>query len=120
MPSSKRRALTLGSILLSVTLAGGLSACAGRPVAILSASDCSTLVPTSWREGVPAPAIPSEETVGAWVVFGDLAVGQLDKANARTVDALDIVSRCEARDKAASDRLRPRNWFWPFPPPDPG
>lgn len=118
MQSFKRRALTLGSILPPLLLAGALGACASRPVAILSASDCSSLVPNSWREGVPAPAIPTDETVGSLIVFGDLALAQLDKANARTVDALDIIGNCEKRDKAAADRLKPRPWYWPFPPDD--
>lgn len=119
MPSFKRRALTLGSILLFTGLGVSLSACTHRPVAILNASDCSQLVPASWREGVPAPRIPSDETVGAWIVFGDAALAQLDKANARAVDALDIIGNCEKRDKAAAEYLKPRPW-WSLGPPRPG
>lgn len=36
-----------------------------------------------------------------WVSFADQQTGQLDKANERTLAAIGIVERCEARDKAA-------------------
>lgn len=111
MPSFLPPARVLRSILLSAMLAGALCACAHRPVALLVASDCSGLVPGSWREGVSAPDLPADETVGAWIVFGDAAVAQLDKANGRTVDALEIVGKCEARDKAAAEKLKPRPWY---------
>jgi hypothetical protein len=39
--------------------------------------------------------------VGEWVAFSDAQTGQLDKANGRTVDAIGIVERCEARDSAS-------------------
>lgn len=116
MRSSTRRALTCALILASTPLLGGLSACASHPVAILNASPCSTLVPADWRDGVPAPALPSGSTAGDWSAYADAAVGQLDKANGRAADALTIVERCEARDAEASERLKPKPWFkrlWP-------
>ncbi|HEU0045062.1 hypothetical protein [Sphingomonas sp.] len=41
-------------------------------------------------------------------MFGDAQTAQLDKANGRTGDALAIVGRCEARDRAALKRARPK------------
>jgi hypothetical protein len=49
--------------------------------------------------------LPAGRTVGDWIVFGDAQTAQLDKANGRTGDALDIVARCEARDAAAVKRV---------------
>ncbi|MET3826581.1 hypothetical protein ABIC16_002274 [Sphingomonas sp. PvP055] len=43
-----------------------------------------------------------------WVGFGDLQTAQLDKANGRTVDTIDIVSRCESRAAAAQHKARPK------------
>lgn len=52
--------------------------------------------------------MPAGRTVGDWIAFGDAQTAQLDKANGRTGDALDIVARCEARDAAAVKRAARR------------
>jgi len=75
---------------------------------VASPSACSTLIPDSWREPVPGAPLPNGETVGEWIAFADAQTGQLDKANGRTSDALSIVERCEARDRAAVKRARPK------------
>lgn len=69
---------------------------------------CSRLLPDSWRQPVPGAPLPTGETVGDWVAFGDAQTGQLDKANGRTVDAIGIIERCEERDRAAVKRARPK------------
>ncbi len=111
MRSSMRRVRLSKSILVSTLLLAGLSACAHQPVAVLHASPCSTLVPSEWREGVPAPDLPAGSTAGDWAAYADSAVGQLDRANSRTVDGLRIVEACEARDAESADRLRPKSWL---------
>jgi hypothetical protein len=45
--------------------------------------------------------MPGADTVGDWIAFGDAQTGRLDVANGRTADAIAIVERCEARDRAA-------------------
>lgn len=110
MPSSPPRALRRLSIPLLALLAAALSACATRPVASLNASPCSQLVPEGWRDGVESAPLPKADTVGEWVAFGDAQTAQLDKANGRTADALNIVAKCEARDREAGERLRPKGW----------
>lgn len=62
---------------------------------------CSGLLPSDWRLGVAGAALPEGDTVGDWIVFADAQTAKLDQANGRTRDAIDIVSRCEARDAAA-------------------
>ena len=47
-------------------------------------------------------------TVGDWIVFGDAQTGQLEKANGRTQDTIEIISRCEERDRKAVQRSRPK------------
>jgi hypothetical protein len=54
---------------------------------------------------VSGAPLPAGRTVGDWIAFGDAQTAQLDKANGRTGDALDIVARCEARDAAAVRRV---------------
>jgi hypothetical protein len=44
-----------------------------------------------------------------WVAL-DRQTGKLDQANDRTVDALSIINRCEARD-AASVRHASKSWL---------
>jgi hypothetical protein len=83
-------------------------ACAGAPPIVASPSACSTLIPDSWRAPVPGAELPKGDTVGEWVAFADAQTGQLDKANGRTGDAIDIIERCERRDAAAVKRSKPK------------
>ncbi len=63
---------------------------------------------------MPGAALPAGETVADWIAFGDAQTAQLDKANGRTRDAIGIVTRCEARDRRAVDRARPRKFLGIF------
>lgn len=98
MLSAKLKALMRLSPLLSMMLAS--PACVGGPPIIATPSACASLIPEGWSKGVPGAPLPDGGTVGDWISFGDAQTAQLDKANGRTVDAIGIVSRCEARDKA--------------------
>lgn len=100
------------------------TACVTSPPIIADKAPCSTLVPEEWRAGVsgyPAPesvTLPPVSDPGAisayewmareWMKFGVGQTGQLVKANGRTADAIGIIERCEARDRAAIKRARPR------------
>ena len=95
------RCAALGAIL-------ALGACAGAPAIVATPSACSTLIPDSWHQPVPGADLPDGNTVGDWVAFGDAQTAQLDKANGRTLDSLAVISRCEARDKAAVKAARPK------------
>lgn len=66
-----------------------------------------------WKEKVPGADLPDGNTVGDWIQFGDAQTAQLDQANDRTVSAIGIVERCEARDRAMIEELRRPWWqFW--------
>lgn len=106
MRSVPSPALLRLSILLPMLLA--CTACVGAPPIFTTAAACSSLLPDSWREGVPAAPLPAGETVGDWIAFGDAQTGQLDKANGRTLDAIGIVGRCEARDRDAVAKAKRR------------
>ena len=69
---------------------------------------CSTLLPSEWLNGVPGADLPREDTVGEWMLFGDRQTGQLDIANNRYGEAVGIIERCEARDREAIKKARPR------------
>jgi hypothetical protein len=75
---------------------------------VAAQSACSSLLPGEWREPVPGAPLPDGQSVGDWIAFGDAQTGQLDKANDRTVSAIGIVERCEARDREAVKRARPK------------
>lgn len=94
------------SILLLPLLA--CTACAGAPPIAAIPSACSTLIPASWHDPVPGAPLPAGRTVGDWIAFGDAQTAQLDKANGRTGDALDIIARCEKRDAAAVAKVARR------------
>lgn len=55
---------------------------------------------------MPGAPIPEANTVADWISFADQQTGQLDKANDRTISAIGIIERCEARDQAAVQRAR--------------
>ena len=101
-----RKVPTRLSILLPVTLA--LPACAGAPPIIATPSACAALLPDDWRAPVPGAELPAGDTVGDWIAFADAQTGQLGKANDRTLAAIGIVERCEARDAAAVKPARRR------------
>lgn len=71
-------------------------------------SACASLLPDNWRQPVPGAPLPDGNAVADWIAFGDAQTGQLDKANDRTLAAIGIVDRCEARDAAAVKRARRR------------
>lgn len=72
---------------------------------------CSSLIPNEWKTAVVAPDLPNGNTVGDWEVFADAVTGKLDIANDRTVSAIGIVERCEARDAAAVKQATKRHLF---------
>lgn len=67
---------------------------------------CSALLPQEWKAGVEGAELPTGDTVGDWIAFGDAQTGKLDMANGRTRDAIGIVERCEARDAEAVKKAR--------------
>lgn len=82
--------------------------CAGAPPIVATPAACSSLIPDSWRKGVPGAPLPKGDTIGDWIAFADAEAAQLDKANGRTIDAIGIFERCEARDAKAVKRARPK------------
>ena len=87
--------------------------CAGAPPIVAASSACSALLPEAWRTPVPGAPLPAGDAVGEWTAFADAQTAQLDKANDRTVTAIGIVERCEARDDAAIARAAKPWWkFW--------
>jgi len=52
--------------------------------------------------------LPQGSSAGEWIAFADAQTGQLDKANDRYTAAAGIIERCEARDREAVKRNRPR------------
>lgn len=85
-----------------------LPACAGGTVINATPAACSSLIPDSWRLGVEGAALPEGNVVADWIAFADAQTGRLDMANGRTADTIGIVERCEARDREAIRRSRPR------------
>lgn len=101
-----------------------VAGCVSSPPIIADKAPCSSLVPEDWRNGVAGTPAPPEvvlppvghpgaiqayaELAREWMKFGVGQTGQLQKANGRTSDAIGIIERCEARDRAAIERARPK------------
>ncbi len=99
-------------VIILSTLA--LAACAGPPIVTASSASCSSLLPQSWKQGVPGAPMPDGDTVADWISFADAQTGKLDQANGRTKDAMEIIERCEARDAAAIKRATRRKFLGIF------
>lgn len=80
-----------------------LAGCAA-PTVLSTPNSCVSLLPAEWKQGVAGAPLPEDDTVGAWIAFGDAQTGRLDQANGRTRDAISIVERCEERDAKAVRR----------------
>lgn len=100
--------------LLSAMLV--LPACVGGPVSVTAQpAGCAALLPPEWRKGVEAPEFSGGgDVVGDWVSYADAVLGRLDVANDRTVSAIGIVERCEARDAAAIKQATKRRFLGIF------
>lgn len=84
------------------------------PPVFSTANPCGDLIPDDWYAqggGIKSAPLPAEKTAGAWVSFGVAQTGQLDKANGQTRDAVAIVKKCEARDRALLESLQPKPWW---------
>jgi hypothetical protein len=100
-------------ILASLALAVG--ACVGGPpIVTTQAAGCASLIPPDWRQPVAGADLPAGSTVGEWIAFADAQTGKLDQANDRTVSAIGIVERCEARDAAAVRQATRRRFLGVF------
>lgn len=96
---------------LALALAGCIT---GGPI-MATAGDCSILIPDSWRLGVEGATLPEGSTVADWIAFADAQTGKLDASNDRFQSAFGvpggdggIIGRCEARDRRAVERSRPK------------
>jgi len=72
-------------------------------------------VPVKWRsERVHSAPIPVENTIGAALSFGIQQTGQLDKANDKFDDGMEIIINCENLVEEARKKIEPRPWykFW--------
>lgn len=98
-------------LALLVTLA--LPACAGGPriETIPVALDCAGRIPPQVRADVQAAPLPADNSVGEWVAFGDAQTGRLEAANDRKSTVLWIIDRCEAEERTAAEKLKPRPWW---------
>ena len=77
-----------------------LSACA-TPVVTAAPNSCASLLPGGWKIGIAGAPLPDGNTVGDWIVFSEQQTGKLELANGRTKDAIEIIERCEQRDRDA-------------------
>lgn len=83
------------------------------PTIYATKTGCTDLIPAEWRAGVedataPARADNDTDRIKAWINFGVAQTGQLHKANGRTADTIGIIERCEARDRVAVERAKPK------------
>lgn len=112
MKSLPPRARLLRSILLSIALASGLSAC--------KTVDVSLYAPTCFGEMVRAAGLdkptdhaplPADDSAGAWVATANAEGGQLDKANASKSAVIGIGDTCEKWQQEAKAKAEKKPWY---------
>ena len=106
-PRSMLRQMLLVPMLLAAT------ACVSSPPIYAARTPCGELIPTEWSNGVghatpPAEVVDPLAQLKEWIKFGTAEAGQVEKADARYRDSHGIRDRCEARDKEAVQRSRPK------------
>lgn len=99
--------------MLPALMLPAVAGCVSSPPIYAANTPCSSLVPADWRKGVGHAPAPAEATdplaqLKAWIGFGTAEAGQVEKADGRTADTIGIVERCEARDREAVQRARPK------------
>lgn len=78
---------------------------------IQNVSGCSELVPAELVAQTPSAGVPVlSSPIGEWIAFGDAQTAQLDKANSKAPAVMKIVTKCEARDKAAYVKITKKWW----------
>ena len=91
----------------------GLGACVSARHTVTTPYACASRIPPQLAADVPPAAIPSDNTIGAWVAGFDAQTGQLERANDEKQTALWIVRNCENEyAKASRDLNRPWFVFW--------
>lgn len=112
-PSAPRRALTPVLILSScAVLVSGCAATVPMPL-MLSALQCAPLIPQSYRQPVPAPALPPPDATAGDVLDSlDGTTSSLDQANARAGDIISIVETCDKRSAEVAQALAPKKPWW--------
>ena len=109
MRSDPRRGRRLLSLLPLTALLCGSSACTPGIAISRAALPCSDLVQGPLAADVaPADLPPDPATVADWQVFGDAQTGRLETSNLYRRAALDVIRRCEARDRAVDQQLKAR------------
>lgn len=111
LPFDLRRAQQTSLILALFGLL--LSGCVATRanVTIQPALACSKLIPDDWRRGVQGANMPTTVAAGEWLIFGDAQTAKLNEANGRTRDSIAIVEKCEAREAAIAEALKPKPWW---------
>lgn len=79
---------------------------------ILSALDCTKLVPPSYGVPVPPTPLPSPTATAGdlWVAL-DGQTTALDQANGRVGDLIGIMRACQAQQAAVLAALNPKPWW---------
>lgn len=73
--------------------------------------NCVKRIPPSILARVTPAPLPSENTTGAWIVFGDAQTGKVEEANDRGDTMLWIIRNCEQEQLAAAKAVDQRPWL---------
>lgn len=98
-----RRTL-LKPLALLATLACALCVGACHTVTVSGALNCAALIGPTLRADVSPADLPTENTVGVWVAFGDAQTARLEDANGRRAAVVEIADGCQAEAQRLTRR----------------
>ena len=113
MKYSTQPARTIKLTLLSMPLAFALSACTTVVQTTLNADRCFTRMTenSGLTEDTPHASLPTDNTAGAWVDYGNRESGQLDKANADKRAVTAIGKTCDEMRVEAQEKAEKGPWW---------
>ena len=93
-----------------------LTACVSSPPIYAPKVSCSELVKDVWSEPVANAPLPTEgetvlDTLKSWINFGVAQTAAKKTEYERGEAKVEVISRCEARDREAIEQAKPRGLF---------
>ena len=93
-----------------------LAACVTSPPIYAPRTPCSELVPQEYREKTqhaPAPELGASDlgTFKNWIAFALLQTANVNNADDKRIASIEIIERCEARDREAIEETQDRGFL---------
>lgn len=104
--------MSLGRVF-SLMMMLGVSGCVTQ-LDVHHSKLCSSIVPDELTQPIKGTVLPVVDGDDSWFKFGDAQTGQLDLANRRNKEVIEIIARCEEHDRSIVIIKRKGHFFKVF------